>query len=57
MGLSQIHAAEMYAGVSESNSITSRKMAFSEFPVIGLMTDQSENSFLTDSAATGSRGF
>ena len=53
MGLNQIHAAEMYAGVSESNIISSHKMAFSEFPVIGLMTDQSDSSFVTDSAASG----
>ena len=53
MGLNQIHAAEMYAGVTESNTISSHKMAFSEFPVIGLMTDQSDSSFVTDSAASG----
>jgi alkaline phosphatase len=53
MGVNQIHAAEMFTGVSLSNSITSRKMAFSEFPVIGLMTNQSDSSFITDSAASG----
>lgn len=53
MGSNQIHAAEMFAGVSETDSITSQKMCFSQFPVVGLMANPSQNRFITDSAASG----
>ena len=45
MGLNQIHAAEMYAGVLDTNKVGSQKMSFSEFPVVGFMSDHSEVSF------------
>jgi alkaline phosphatase len=53
MGSNQVHAAEMYAGVLQSNSISSIKTAFSKFPVTGLMTNHSDGNFITDSAASG----
>jgi len=53
MGLSQIHAAEMMAGTLKGEEIGIQKLSFSQFPGTGLMTTFSSNSYITDSAASG----
>jgi alkaline phosphatase len=53
MGLSQVHAAEILGGALSGEEIGIQKLSFSEFPGTGLMTTFSSNSYITDSAASG----
>ena len=53
MGLSQIHAAEIFQGALNGDEIEIQKLSFSQFPGTGLMTTFSSSSYITDSSASG----
>ncbi|MCJ7680172.1 MAG: alkaline phosphatase, partial [Candidatus Aminicenantes bacterium] len=51
MGLAQVHAAEIFFGVSETGNIEEKKLYFSSFPAQGFMTTYAADNLVTDSAA------
>ncbi|MBD3415107.1 MAG: alkaline phosphatase [Candidatus Aminicenantes bacterium] len=53
MGFNQMHAAEIIKGASNQKDIGIQKLSFSQFPGTGLMSTFSSNSYITDSAASG----
>ncbi len=53
MGLSQITAAEIYLYSLKNQDAGRENLSFSGFPVLGMTATFSSNSYLTDSAASG----
>jgi len=52
MGLSQIHATQMFLGVTTDKSIAIKKLVFTQFPSQGFMMTHASDTFITDSAAS-----
>ncbi|MFH1946125.1 MAG: alkaline phosphatase [Acidobacteriota bacterium] len=57
MGLAQVHAAEIFLGVSETGNIEVKKLDFSSFPAQGLMTTYAADNLVTESAASATALF
>ncbi|SDE90731.1 alkaline phosphatase [Sporomusa acidovorans] len=54
MAMPQVNAAEIFKGTLESdNKMHKGKLAFTVFPYQGMQTTQSNNTFITESAAAG----
>ena len=53
MAMPQISSAEVFAQAMTSKDISTRKLGFSRFPVVGFTTTYDAGSFITDSASAG----